>query len=121
MPIYEFNCKKCNKKYEELTSFDESGKYNCVECPHCGSKNKDRIQSCVSFNFSNPVGTDRWNNNTTGHDYRFKHNIPKVKKEREVAESLSHMGANPYKGKGAESDFNMGEGIHDPESRSGLS
>lgn len=120
MPIYEFICNKCNKNYEELTSFDKSGKYESVECPECGSKSKERLQSAISFNFSNPEGTDRWNNSSTGHDYRFKHNIPKVKQERETAERLSHMGANPYKGKAAESDFNMGEGIHDPESRGGL-
>jgi len=70
--------------------------------------------------FTNPVGTDRWNSSSSGHDYRFKHNIPKVKAEREMAEQLSHMGSNPY-GDTSDKDIQMDTGIHDADSRPGLS
>lgn len=120
MPTYDFECLNCNLIFEEIAKFDETGMYESVECPKCGSKNKNKLASCANFNFSNPVGTDRWNNGSKGHDYRFKHNIPKVKEERERAEALSHMGADPYKFNN-EKDLQLGEGVHDPETRSGLS
>lgn len=94
--LYEFQCKKCKKIYEEFAEYDESGKYPDVICPQCGSKQKVRIMGVPSFNFSNPVGTKRWNSDSYGHDYRYKHNIPSVKAERESAEKHSHMGPNPY-------------------------
>jgi putative FmdB family regulatory protein len=120
MPIYKFECKKCHESYDELASYDESGKYPSVVCPNCGSTEKDKLATSSNFNFSNPIGTDRWNSGSTGHDYRFKHNIPKVQAERKMAEVMSHMGSNPY-GSTVQSDLKMGEGIHDPETRPGLS
>jgi putative FmdB family regulatory protein len=117
MPLYEFECKSCEKKYDELAKYDESGKYPEVVCPHCGSKKKDRLMSMVSFTFTNPVGTDRWNSESTGHDYRFKHNIPNVQRERQLAEQFA-KGENPYRDLG---DMDLGEGVHDPETRLGLS
>lgn len=120
MPIYKFECKKCQKEFDELSNYDEENIYPSVECPFCGSKEKLKLATSSNFSFSNPVGTDRWNSSATGHDYRFKHNIPKVKKEREMAEALSHMGSNPYGKNNVEKDLNLGEGIHDPKSRSGL-
>lgn len=54
------------------------------------------ILSACSFSFSNPEGTSRWNNADTGHDYRFKHNLPKVLNERKHAEEASHMGSDVY-------------------------
>ena len=42
-----------------------------------------------------PEGTDRWNSDSSGHDYRFHHNLPKVIAERQAAEE--HGGnAEPY-------------------------
>jgi len=116
MPLYEFSCNDCNHKFDALSSYDESGKYPNVECPHCGSKSKEKLISMVSFNFANPVGTDRWTSEATGHDYRFKHNIPNVQRERQMAEQMAG-GDNPYRDLG---DTNLGEGIHDPETRKGL-
>lgn len=118
MPIYEFMCLKCNQKYDYLTSYDESGKYKGVSCPECNSKKKEKLASSCAFNFSNPVGTDRWTSGSTGHDYRFKHNIPNVKKQREMAEAASHVGASPYK---EIDDIPLDTGIHDAEFRKGLS
>lgn len=119
MPFYEFECNKCKLKYDDLVvSYDETGKWPTVKCPECGSKKKTKLMSNCQFNFANPEGTDRWNSQSTGHDYRFKHNIPKVKKEREMAEALSHMGSSPYK---SIDDTPLDVGIHDPETRGGLS
>ena len=96
MPLYDFKCKKCNEEYEEFAPYDEEGKYPDVICPECGSKRKERLVSAPSFNFSNPEGTKRWNNGSTGHDYRYKHNQPKVADQRKYAEKHSHMGPKPY-------------------------
>ncbi len=118
MPIYEFSCKNCKKKYDELVKYDETGKYPGVQCPDCGSKKKERLVSMVSFAFSNPVGTDRWNSESGGHDYRFKHNIPNVQRERQMAEMMANGDTAPYR---EIDDTKLGEGIHDPETRLGLS
>ena len=119
MPTYEFECKNCNKTYSELARYDETGMYKDVECPHCGSKLKEKLMTACNYKFANPVGTDRWTSDSGGHDYRFKHNLPNVQREREMAEQLSHMG-NPYSGGNADIE-KFGEGIHDPETRGGLS
>jgi len=116
MPNYEFNCKKCDKHYEALTSYDETGKYKDVQCPYCKSKRKEKLMSACNHTFSNPIGTDRWNSSASGHDYRFKHNIPNVQREREVAQQLSHMGSNPYgQSEMVNNDIEMDTGIHDSE------
>lgn len=122
MPLYEFECKNCKSHFDALASFDQTGKYKDVVCPECGSKKKEKRMSAPNFAFANPEGTDRWNNGSTGHDYRFKHNIPKVKEERAMAEALSHMGTDPYGGADMlEKDIELDTGIHDPETRVGLS
>lgn len=94
--LRDFQCKKCEEVYEEFAEYDESGKYPSITCPKCGSKRKSVIIGVPSFNFTNPVGTKRWNNGSTGHDYRYKHKAPSVKAEREFAEKHSHVGPNPY-------------------------
>ena len=96
MPLYEFSCTDCGEQYEELARYDEKGVYEGVQCPQCGSAKKERLMSAVSYNFSNPVGTDRWNSESSGHDYRFHHNLPNVIEERKRAEEASTMGRNPY-------------------------
>jgi len=94
MPLYEFCCKDCGEEYEALTKFDKTRKYKSVECPKCESKNRTLLLGhSFAFKFTNPEGTDLWRK----HDYRFHHNLPKVIKEREMAEKASHMGKNPYK------------------------
>lgn len=96
MPRYDFECKKCNQVYEEFVQYDEKGKYPSVKCPACGSKKKKKLLSACSFTFANPEGTDRWNSESSGHDYRFHHNLPKVLDERRKAEEASHVGKTPY-------------------------
>lgn len=122
MPVYEFECKKCKVVYDALSNFDKTGKYKNVICPECGSKSKKKMMSSPNFAFSNPEGTDRWNNTSTGHDYRFKHKIHKVKQERKIAEAVSHMGTDPYGSADMlKKDIEMDTGIHDAKSRKGLS
>jgi len=96
MPNYDFKCLRCKQIYEELAPYDKTGKYPKIKCPECGSLRKKLLVTCPAFNFTNPIGTDRWNSDSTGHDYRFKHKQPQVAVERAEAERKSHMGANPY-------------------------
>lgn len=121
MPIYEFHCENCQNNFEDLVAINKIDTCPDTECPKCHSKKWEKLISCPSFNFSNPEGTDRWNNSSTGHDYRFKHNIPKVKKERKNAEQNSHMGSDPYGKEQIKKDIERDIGIHTPETRSGLS
>lgn len=96
MPTYDFLCGKCDQVYEEITPYDPKEKYSKVVCPHCGSKKKKKLPSTCNFMFSNPEGTDRWNSDSTGHDYRWKHKQKDVRAEREAAQQGSHMGDSPY-------------------------
>lgn len=96
MPRFDFLCKKCDEVYDDFVPHDEKGKYPGVICPHCGSKRKKKLLSVPNFQFAQPEGTDRWNSESTGHDYRFHHNLPKVIDERRRAEEASHMGSSPY-------------------------
>lgn len=97
MPLYEFKCEKCELVYEELVNHDKTGKYKKLECPVCGSHEKERLMSACSMNFTNPVGTKIWTSESGGHDYRFRHNLPNVRKQRADAEVASHMGKTPYR------------------------
>jgi len=113
MPMYEFRCEKCSEEYVDLTSYDESGKYPNTKCPKCGSKKKEKlIPSSITI-----MNTSSTNNIF---DIKAGRLMDKAKDERRQAEAASHMGASPF-GFNESSDFDMGEGIHDPEFRSGLS
>lgn len=102
MPLLKFECKKCHHVYEELLikTYDDSREpkeqAKSLKCPKCKSKSKKELPGLVSFAFANPEGTDRWNSDSCGHDYRYKHKAPSVAKERETAQKLSHVGPNPY-------------------------
>ncbi len=99
MPFYNFQCKnkKCGEVYDDLVPYDATGKYPDVRCPYCNSKKKDQCISVCNFQFAQPEGTDRWTSEAKGHDYRFKHNLPKVLEERKQAEIKSKKGATPYR------------------------
>jgi len=92
MPIYEFEC-ECGEQFDELVSINNE---DCkgVLCPSCGSTKSEKLISNFAFQFGNPVGTDKWQNS---HDYRFKHNLPNVLKQREAAERASKVGKQPYR------------------------
>ena len=97
MPLYDFSCSDCGKIYEEFASFDETGVYEAVKCPACGSNHKTKVFSgCVAFAFTNPVGTKKYN---ASHELRYRNAIEKkggVRDQRAMAEKLSHMGSAPY-------------------------
>ncbi len=44
MPIFEFRCKECEHKFEELVSTSETG----IACPKCGSDSTERLLSTFS-------------------------------------------------------------------------
>jgi putative FmdB family regulatory protein len=93
MPNYVFECKKCKKVYEELCSYDDTEKYEGVKCPDCGHGKKTKLITACYFKFAQPEGTDRWNSDSTGHDYRYKSKQKQISDERAAAEAASHMGS----------------------------
>lgn len=97
MPSYVFKCISCDAEYEEVCSYDDSGKYKNVKCPFCDSVKKEKLLTApLAFIFSQPEGTKNWISDSCGHDYRFKHKQPKVREERAMAQAMSKMGSNPY-------------------------
>jgi putative FmdB family regulatory protein len=42
MPIYEFACRSCKERFEELVS---TTKAIDLACPHCGSRDLERLFS----------------------------------------------------------------------------
>ena len=47
MPIYEFQCSKCNKKFEKILSISESNKK--IKCDCCKDAFAKKIVSAPSF------------------------------------------------------------------------
>ncbi len=93
MPIYDFVCLRCEKRYEELTQYDEKGLYKKVKCPYCKSKRKSKTYDYnITCTFDNPKESSKWESDT----YREGYNMAKAKAERRAAEAKSHMGTNPY-------------------------
>jgi len=45
MPIFEYECEKCGKKFEELVSPSDQDN---VTCPECGSRNVTKLFSPFS-------------------------------------------------------------------------
>jgi len=41
MPIYVFQCRECNKKFEQSLHISDLGKVS-VKCPHCGSEKTEQ-------------------------------------------------------------------------------
>ena len=46
MPLYEFQCRSCEKRFETLVSHKEFD--DPVKCPDCGSEETDRRLSTFS-------------------------------------------------------------------------
>jgi putative FmdB family regulatory protein len=47
MPIFEFKCKNCNHKFEELV-FSALTDSSNITCPECGIKNAEKLMSACS-------------------------------------------------------------------------
>lgn len=96
MPIYTFEC-ECNEEFELLTSmkeYENNFKNTELICPECGGKSIKSTVSVGGFNFTNPVGTDRYSNS---HGYRYNHNHERpggIRDQREFNEKNSHMGSS---------------------------
>ena len=58
MPLYEYQCKKCEKRFETLLSLRELD--DPVKCPDCGSEETDKLLST----FSASVGGSRTGNSS---------------------------------------------------------
>lgn len=93
MPLFEFQCKKCQKEYDEFARHDTTGEYPGVKCPFCASEEKLKLISNFSFSFKNPQESSKWYSESQGHDYRYKSKLPEVLKQREQTEKQE----NPYK------------------------
>jgi len=46
MPLYEYKCEDCGKRYEKLVSLREAGRG--VPCPKCGSKSVRKLMSAFA-------------------------------------------------------------------------
>ena len=46
MPIFEFRCRKCQHKFETLTSSSEDG--SGLHCPKCGENKPEKLMSMFS-------------------------------------------------------------------------
>ena len=50
MPIYEFKCNICGKKFEVMVNVPfKSGDTTTLKCPHCKSINVTKLISNVNF------------------------------------------------------------------------
>ena len=54
MPIYEFKCSSCNKKFEELVPMD---KRDAVRCPDCGKEVERVYEGACVFSTTNCKGS----------------------------------------------------------------
>jgi len=46
MPIYEYQCRKCERSFERIQNVGEGGE--SLTCPYCGEKTPERILSGFS-------------------------------------------------------------------------
>lgn len=56
MPLYEFKCNDCGKKFTALVGYLEREN---VTCPACGSKNLTQLISACSFTTGGGCGGSR--------------------------------------------------------------
>lgn len=47
MPVYEFRCKKCSNKFEDLIL--KKSELDSIICPRCGGKDIERLFSIFGF------------------------------------------------------------------------
>lgn len=54
MPIFEYQCQRCGKEFEELIRVSKQ-----VVCPHCGSENVKKLISRFGFKVT-PKDKGEW-------------------------------------------------------------
>lgn len=100
MPRYEFSCEECNEIFDIWSNMSEKEEnVKKAKCPKCESINIFENLGC-SVSFVNPTGTDKWNSDSKGHDYRYKYNMDRpggVRDQRKHAEAHSRVGNDPYR------------------------
>lgn len=42
MPMYDFRCRECERKFEELVRYDQK---HTVNCPHCGGQAQELVSA----------------------------------------------------------------------------
>lgn len=95
MPNYCFECKKCEKQFDEICSFaDFDAGFPGVRCPDCNSKklNKNVMTSPPAATFADPRSSSKWDN----WYYRQGFTAERAKLERAAAEQVN-KGSLPYK------------------------
>jgi putative FmdB family regulatory protein len=51
MPMYEYECKKCHKRFDNFESIQEHGTKK-VQCPECKSASLERVYTSVQVQTS---------------------------------------------------------------------
>lgn len=54
MPIFEYECEQCGKRFEELVFGDD-----VPPCPACGTANTKKLLSCACFAMTGGAGGDK--------------------------------------------------------------
>jgi len=52
MPVYEFECAKCQTTFTEKETFEEHDRHPVVKCPKCGSTEVHNLVSAVGVKTS---------------------------------------------------------------------
>jgi len=47
MPVYEFECPQCRKKFSEQRTFEQFERHKQVKCPKCGSRQVRQVLSAA--------------------------------------------------------------------------
>lgn len=56
MPIYEFKCAACARRFEKLCALGETGEH--VTCPNCGKPGPTRVMSSFAARGGTKGGSD---------------------------------------------------------------
>jgi putative FmdB family regulatory protein len=58
MPLYEYHCQKCGKRFEMLRRMQDSDRD--LECPECRSEDLERLLSAFATAGCSPSGAGRF-------------------------------------------------------------
>jgi len=81
MPLYDFRCRKCHHRFEELVRLNDA-----VGCPKCKAKNAERL-----FSMSASVSTDKTRARTTKIARRRASGVHKEKKAADDAYTRNYI------------------------------
>jgi putative FmdB family regulatory protein len=81
MPLYDFKCRKCGHRFEELVRVSDS-----ADCPKCKAKNAER-----QFSMSASVSTDKTRSRTAKIARRIATGVHKEKKAADAAYERNYI------------------------------